>query len=163
MLPADQRWELLERSSRGKSVLTLRSSLRRLGTCLTSSRATEVKRRSREHLRRRQLWLETFEPGVNSKPRARVHAYNLLQVSINRLRRVIRAWWSSRSSKSLPRHFVSGGRFDSYPLRQPSLACSPFNASFGWQATKGCPPKLKAEADLSYVHAAFTLRSVSPA
>ena len=34
-------------------------------------------------------------------------------------RRVIRAWWSSRSSKSSPRHFVSGGRFDSYPLRQP--------------------------------------------
>src|SRR5580700_1055043 len=33
-------------------------------------------------------------------------------------RRVMRAWWSSRSSKPLPRHSVSGGRFDSYPLRQ---------------------------------------------
>jgi hypothetical protein len=32
--------------------------------------------------------------------------------------RVMRAWWSSRSSKPLPRHYVSGGRFDSYPLRQ---------------------------------------------
>ncbi len=32
--------------------------------------------------------------------------------------RVMRAWWSSRSSKPLPRHFVPGGRFDSYPLRQ---------------------------------------------
>ena len=30
----------------------------------------------------------------------------------------MRAWWSSRSSKPLPRHYVSGGRFDSYPLRQ---------------------------------------------
>ncbi len=30
----------------------------------------------------------------------------------------MRAWWSSRSSKPLPRHDVSGGRFDSYPLRQ---------------------------------------------
>src|SRR6266446_6805408 len=79
--------------------------------------AAEVKHRACEHLRRRQLRLETFEPGVNSKPLVRVHAYNLLQVSIDRLRRVIRAWWSSRSSKSSPRHFVSGGRFDSYPLR----------------------------------------------
>src|SRR5579863_6259178 len=34
------------------------------------------------------------------------------------LRRVLRAWWSSRRSKPLPRHFVSGGGFDSYPLRQ---------------------------------------------
>src|ERR1700722_13691861 len=33
-------------------------------------------------------------------------------------RRVMRAWWSSRPSKPLPRHFVSGGGFDSYPLRQ---------------------------------------------
>jgi hypothetical protein len=32
-------------------------------------------------------------------------------------RRVMRAWWSSRSSKPSPRHFVPGGRFDSYPLR----------------------------------------------
>ena len=79
--------------------------------------------RSRERLRwRRRFWLETFEPCVNSKPLAHVHAYNLLQVVLIRLRRVIRAWWSSRSSKSSPRHFVSGGRFDSYPLRQPSLA-----------------------------------------
>jgi len=36
-------------------------------------------------------------------------------------RRVIRAWWSSRSSKPLPRHLVSGGGFDSYPLRQSFL------------------------------------------
>src|SRR4029077_19916217 len=35
-------------------------------------------------------------------------------------RRVMRAWWSARSSKPLPRHDVSGGRFDSYPLRQLS-------------------------------------------
>ena len=34
------------------------------------------------------------------------------------VRRVKRAWWSSRPSKPLPRHFVPGGRFDSYPLRQ---------------------------------------------
>src|SRR4029077_21032801 len=32
--------------------------------------------------------------------------------------RVMRAWWSSRSSQPLPRHYVSGGRCDSYPLRQ---------------------------------------------
>jgi hypothetical protein len=31
---------------------------------------------------------------------------------------VIRAWWSSRSSKSSPRHSVPGGGFDSHPLRQ---------------------------------------------
>jgi len=36
-------------------------------------------------------------------------------------RRVMRAWWSSRSSKPLHRHFVPGGRFDSYPLRQTLL------------------------------------------
>ena len=36
---------------------------------------------------------------------------------------MIRAWWSSRSSKSSPRHFVSGGRFDSYPLRHPRARC----------------------------------------
>src|SRR5580692_2615725 len=35
----------------------------------------------------------------------------------------MRACWSSRSSKPLPRHDVSGGRFDSYSLRQP-LSCS---------------------------------------
>jgi hypothetical protein len=33
------------------------------------------------------------------------------------IRRVTRTWWSSRSSKPLPRHSVPGGRFDSYPLR----------------------------------------------
>ena len=37
-------------------------------------------------------------------------------------RRVMRAWWSSRSSKPQPRHFVPGGRFDSYPLRH-QLKC----------------------------------------
>src|ERR1700722_11807550 len=37
------------------------------------------------------------------------------------IRRVMRAWWPSRSSKPLPRHFVPGGRFDSYPLRQFNL------------------------------------------
>ncbi len=35
---------------------------------------------------------------------------------------MIRAWWSSRSSNPSPRHFVSGGRFDSYPLRHPRFA-----------------------------------------
>src|SRR5437762_6408232 len=107
--------------------------------------AAEMKHRACEHLRRRQLRLEAFEPGVNSKPLVRVHAYNLLQVSINRLRRVIRAWWSSRSSKSSPRHFVSGGRFDSYPLRQPSPA-------FG-ELRLGKSPSSRA----------FKLRFVSPA
>ena len=29
----------------------------------------------------------------------------------------MRAWWSSRSSKPSPHTSVSGGRFDSYPLR----------------------------------------------
>ncbi len=33
------------------------------------------------------------------------------------IRRVMGAWWPSRSSKPLPRHFVLGGKFDSYPLR----------------------------------------------
>ena len=33
-------------------------------------------------------------------------------------RRVMGAWWPSRSSKPSFRHFVSGGVFDSLPLRQ---------------------------------------------
>ena len=48
------------------------------------------------------------------------------------VRRVMRAWWSSRSSKPLPRHFVPGGRFDSYPLRQSFLSLdSILNSSKG--------------------------------
>jgi hypothetical protein len=39
-------------------------------------------------------------------------------------RRVMGAWWPSPSSKRQLRHFVSRGRFDSYPLRH-SVSSSP--------------------------------------
>ena len=39
-------------------------------------------------------------------------------------RRVIRAWWSSRSSKPSPRHSVPGGGFDSHPLRHSTRLAS---------------------------------------
>ena len=37
------------------------------------------------------------------------------------VRRVMGAWWPSRSSKPSPRHFVSRGEFDSHPLRHFQL------------------------------------------
>jgi hypothetical protein len=56
------------------------------------------------------------EPQGFSNSYAPVYAV-LPVVGLHFLGRVMRAWWSSRSSKPLPRHFVPGGRFDSYPLR----------------------------------------------
>src|ERR1700730_13205138 len=61
-------------------------------------------------------------------------------------RRVMRAWWSSRSSKPSPRHSVSGGRFDSYPLRH-FINCLPSQPA-AELATVQCPLNGSAAFDL---------------
>ena len=71
---------------------------------------------------------------------------------------MIRAWWSSRSSKSSPRHFVPGGGFDSHPLRQPSP-----NRSLRSLATAGRPASRASGQTARFARWVFELAKVKDA
>ena len=63
-----------------------------------------------------------FEPGSSCR-RFRCSRFDVQRSRFSLVfpRRVMGAWWPSRSSKPLPRHCVPGGRFDSCPLRHSYL------------------------------------------
>jgi len=74
----------------------------------------------------------------------------------------MRAWWSSRSSKPLPRHFVPGGRFDSYPLRHCFGRGPSLRSGFRLRAPAPLPPAKRLKFDSYPLRQLLKLYGSSP-
>src|SRR5688500_16404787 len=120
MEPSSRRFSLIRRRAADCSS---RAHQRRSMTCAIAFdvRASSARRLSEKSRRVHRVLSSSSSVGRVPRRDRSLDADPATTPRYDRRWRVIRAWWSSRSSKSSPRHSVPGGGFDSHPLRQSSL------------------------------------------